>query len=662
MESGLKTGMMYLRKRNIEITTENCEACGRNTDLKSYNARKYFGVLGIPLLPLGERRIIDECSACGNSRIFDCRTIEDYRRTYGVIIIYLLFLFFLGISYLLGLSREVYLVNGLDRPYELELNGERIELPPFSHKEIRIPEGEYTIHVEGLWLSPPVITVKTPFFKRFFDKNTFVINPDGTAVLLWEETTYMTDSLVKQVELAEKLDNKATSHISSVQRYNYQYHAGQFFWEFRDIHYCFRDFPDKIEIDDAKEHSYRYRISQVSEYNPFVILNELLMAEKIENIQSWLRCQVAANPSDTGYLSYFALFVPPDEAIAFLRQRLDERPVLVDWHRYYQTLCDRFKPDYDLVAEYTGYLSVEPDNPSLQYLLGRVMRDPQEAEKMYRKSIDHEEPCPFGYFAIACQAQCAGEFQKAKEYMSHALAFMPERKEYNTRYDDLLWALGEYDTLLARTKKQQETNPYSFELIAEIIRVYKKQGRKEEAEEVIDEYLSFLEAEGIEPTEYRQYLQAVSYYSEGDLVNCARSLAALNDIFSFELHFTAGRLEEAWQVLNEQGRTTATEYLLLYIAAAIEGEKEAAATYLEKATGLMTNTAEERYVAACLQGAFHPQRDKITHLPITPAEKSIMLTALGVKYPEDRSFYFALADCLNYRPAFPYHFLKRIHR
>lgn len=78
MLSILKTGVMYLRKRNIEIISENCEACGRNMDLKSYNARKYLGFLGIPLLPLGERRITDECDSCGNSNVFDFRTIADY--------------------------------------------------------------------------------------------------------------------------------------------------------------------------------------------------------------------------------------------------------------------------------------------------------------------------------------------------------------------------------------------------------------------------------------------------------------------------------------------------------------------------------------------------------------------------------------------------------
>ncbi len=149
----------------------------------------------------------------------------------------------------------------------------------------------------------------------------------------------------------------------------------------------------------------------------------------------------------------------------------------------------------------------------------------------------------------------------------------------------------------------------------------------------------------------------------GEVDEYLELLSALDrERFAFEISLTSGQLADAMSVLDQVEHASATEYLLLYIAAKNQGEEEMAESSLQKALEMLKDNPEERYFAACLAGSAEPAPDKITHLAMFPYDKSIMLTALGVKYPQHSSQFFALADKLNYYPKFPYHFLKDIHR
>jgi tetratricopeptide (TPR) repeat protein len=57
-------GTHYYGKRNVETRQGECRACGRVSHLTSYNTRLWFVVFFIPIVPLGRKRIIDECALC----------------------------------------------------------------------------------------------------------------------------------------------------------------------------------------------------------------------------------------------------------------------------------------------------------------------------------------------------------------------------------------------------------------------------------------------------------------------------------------------------------------------------------------------------------------------------------------------------------------------
>ena len=57
-------GTRYHGRANLEKRVAACHSCGRTVSLESYDTRLWFVVLFVPVIPLGRKRIVDECSVC----------------------------------------------------------------------------------------------------------------------------------------------------------------------------------------------------------------------------------------------------------------------------------------------------------------------------------------------------------------------------------------------------------------------------------------------------------------------------------------------------------------------------------------------------------------------------------------------------------------------
>src|SRR5262245_14771601 len=97
---------------------------------------------------------------------------------------------YLGIAIYRGQNRPVYLVNGWTKPYTVKVNGESHQLQPGSHRRIEISEGEVTVDWPEGGDGEQKVTIETSFFGRPFHHPVFVLNPDRTAIVEWDETVY----------------------------------------------------------------------------------------------------------------------------------------------------------------------------------------------------------------------------------------------------------------------------------------------------------------------------------------------------------------------------------------------------------------------------------------------------------------------------------------
>jgi Tfp pilus assembly protein PilF len=57
-------GTHYYGKRNLQKRHGQCRSCGRVVDLASYDTRLWFVIVFIPIIPLGRKRILDDCPSC----------------------------------------------------------------------------------------------------------------------------------------------------------------------------------------------------------------------------------------------------------------------------------------------------------------------------------------------------------------------------------------------------------------------------------------------------------------------------------------------------------------------------------------------------------------------------------------------------------------------
>ena len=73
-------GTHYYGKRNIETRAAACHSCGRQGNLTSYDTRLWFVVVFIPLIPLGRKRILDECPVCRRHYALDADKWETQKQ------------------------------------------------------------------------------------------------------------------------------------------------------------------------------------------------------------------------------------------------------------------------------------------------------------------------------------------------------------------------------------------------------------------------------------------------------------------------------------------------------------------------------------------------------------------------------------------------------
>ncbi len=62
-------GTQYYGKRNPRIYQGRCDACGASCQMTDYETGYYFVVLFLPLIPLGKKQILGDCSRCRRHRV-----------------------------------------------------------------------------------------------------------------------------------------------------------------------------------------------------------------------------------------------------------------------------------------------------------------------------------------------------------------------------------------------------------------------------------------------------------------------------------------------------------------------------------------------------------------------------------------------------------------
>ena len=72
-------GTQYYGRRNPRVYEGVCDSCQRHVTLTDYETGYFFVVIFIPIIPLGKKQIIGECSSCRRHRVMPLREWERVR-------------------------------------------------------------------------------------------------------------------------------------------------------------------------------------------------------------------------------------------------------------------------------------------------------------------------------------------------------------------------------------------------------------------------------------------------------------------------------------------------------------------------------------------------------------------------------------------------------
>lgn len=559
-------------------------------------------------------------------------------------------LFVSGISFFMSLRANVYLVNGLNRSYEVTLAGKTFRLPESGFQKIAVPEGTLALTVADadLHIQPSSLSLHSPFWKRPFLDRVYIINPDAIALVEWNKVYYHENT------------NKAPDP-------EWQVYYGKQLHVFDGVHFPFENFPDEISMSHpGAEARVQVKLLDKTGFSPYQIPQVIEQLFGFETKIDYLKKALCYEPDNL--VNLHNLYAQADTAtfIESIRPGLDVVPPRVEWHRLYQAAMETTKPQYDLAAEYKARLEKAPNDAGLQYLYGRTFRqDRQQAQYWFERSIQNPKPLPYGYFALGYDAMAVADFRTALEHFRKAMQLVPDHPYFCDFCYDMLVATSQLDKAeeFCRAQVAQKTSDYKW--MQEYISVLRQQDKFAQAQQEFEQWCR-RNSEVFSEEDFsvlRRSDRLNTAYLAGDFNAVREIIGEPNDISDKMLLTLHGNKPISHDMLAQADSFPPMWLLLCYIFESRLGNEQDAALFLAEASKRFQQGAyEDRCIAQCLEPGARPDPETICALLMERDIKAVTLTALGIRFPEYRNRFFELAGRLNFKKVFPYHFLNSVHK
>jgi hypothetical protein len=331
--------------------------------------------------------------------------------------------------------------------------------------------------------------------------------------------------------------------------------------------------------------------------------------------------------------------------IDLLEPRLDERPVLVEWHRAYQTLMEKAHPETDLRPRYRKLLEADKTNPDLMYLLGRVDPDLDAMDKLYRKAAAASPPSAYALYGLGYLAMSEGRFEAAIQFFEKGLPLATEKTAFETYYHDALFAAGKYDVLLTKLQQAGHFPERKVRSLRQALRVYAARGQQDLAKQKIAETIVQLGAGG--NLKFGDTLRSLYALYAGDVEGYLKS----QDASSFAGEFLRRNYQKAAGLVQAEDHSAVECRGLLYLAASRARNSEAAAEaqWDELLQLLEAGGREERLFAEVLKGEKPLDVAAVSKQPIEPDKKRVLLLVLAQRNPAQAADLIKLAKKLDYQ-------------
>jgi tetratricopeptide (TPR) repeat protein len=570
------------------------------------------------------------------------------------VIFYLCFIvtaLYFAACYSMGQSRAVYLVNGMSQDYTVSINGEEFAVKALSAEKIAVSGSDikYKITNAGLEHLAGEIEINDDFFQRPFLSKSYVLNPDKSAIIVWQKVSYR-----KGVGTPEH-DPKQQAVLLAKDLY-----------VFDKIDYLFEDAAKKMEVKAADVFKQQVKIVTKMNSARLVQLAQKNISEDREKYQNFLKTSLISRPDALEVVDALKELVKKDEFIKILRSHLDRRPVHIDWHRYYQAHVTSLDPEHDLEAEYRLYLDKEKDNTYLMYLLAREMPKASDAFALYTKSAESKRSCPWAYYGLAYHYIARGEFEKVLDCVEKTKKgpLLLRRSMGSYQYQAML-GLKQYDKLLALFAEDKKRAPLNDGIADKEIMLYALKGDEKKARQVIEDFVKLAKEKKAPQKQIDAVVKgfnATLDYIKGDIDSFVENRKGLKSLANaFILEVMQGKLDEADAILTKMKTNDFSMHIVMYIAAKMHKNKKYSSLYLNTTCDLLKRSGKgKKRMALMLLSDKAPTKEVLENNPHLIYDQRLFMAAMALRFPEIKKFCGAWGNKMNIEPRFPQKMLSKV--
>lgn len=528
-----------------------------------------------------------------------------------------------------------WLVNGLQVPYVVELDGEVHNLDAFEQKYISLEHGEYeaVMTIEGLPTETVVFTVD-----RGKGRDLPVINLDGCATFFTDYTWYYSENYGEEEEFYPTLE----------------YFPWQQVHYFSDIDFAFVDFPDQIETSGNSQKTRMNRVSALAVSSYVSVTNMLPEYTEPSMYGEFARRVLTYHPLTTEAPFLLSILENVGDGDDFIRAGLEVYPPQIEWHRYYQNAEELLGNEAELLETYRSRLETYPDSGAYAYLLGRVTDDEADAVQLFLQSEKIGGIGGLGYNAIAYNYLSTGQFDRVLEYAAKAFELNPDHPVIYSIYMTALEAVGRYDELLEFALTRLSFGPDDVYAVQSTLYNGILAGRDDLAQDAVDRYFDISsEWMSDENRDYWEFhFDAVEAYTRGNL-GAYYDLEKSAGFKSFDRHLFEGDPVAAWEQLKVTEMVNDVQLLTMYCAAGFHGQKDLQDTVMES---LMMDLQDTQILRILKDPAITP--GKLRRESLMPADKRLVAAALGFRDSAYRDDYFEISQAHNFEIFFPKYLLE----
>ena len=537
--------------------------------------------------------------------------------------------------------RTIRVVNACETPVQIKIDDE----PPTSITglgSLTVSEGRHRVQVSGPVEETLELEVIAGFFDRWFKKPAWILNPNGEAVL--EEAT------IYYAEHPRPSDHRLIAGQSLVVRPH--------------IDYLFEDPPQSVNIESKNSVVTKTAIRWFQAEDDRAFLATL--GTDRPGALTYAERRLRRKPDQSRLLTHYmeqAMDGSASRIEEFLKSGLDRQPVVVPWHRAYQTVAEMNGHDQGLAARYDGYLHSDPKSGALLYLRGRIEPDWASRVDLYRQAIAADPKLSWPWMALGAQAAAEARWDECLRCIRKAEDLGIEEESLRSLPHQARMATGEAKTLVNEYRTRLATDPTRFILLLQLCDALAASGQGERIMSEVAAWQNRLPAEV--QSQIAGPLRALTLYQSGKFEECERLCRGIPALAHSSLHVqTLLAMKKGKEVAAnpsfEKNWENPLISLALSLELSLEGQPEESARWRERAIKkLESATPLIRPAAKFLASSEPPALTDLSRLQIEADDKALLCAALADRFPAKRAEYQAAASRYNILRQPPYHLVSR---